>query len=51
MSAATSDRPEHRHFDRLHGLSVKLEGAVLIEGILLLCMGPIHGRDEVDRFQ
>ena len=50
MGPATADTPAHRHFDRLHGLSVKLEGAVLIEALLLLCFAPIHGRDEVDRF-
>ncbi len=51
MSPATASDPAHRHFDRLHNLSVKLEGAVLIEGVLLLCLAPIHGRDEVYRFQ
>ena len=51
MNPATADAPEHRHFDRLHSLSVKVEGAVLIEGLLLLCLAPIHGRDEVYRFQ
>ena len=51
MTPATAGTPAHRHFDRLHSLSVKLEGAVLIESLLLLCLSPIHGRDEVDRFQ
>jgi len=41
----------HReHFERLHQLSVKLEGAILIEGVLLILMAPIHGRDDYDRF-
>jgi hypothetical protein len=42
--------PAHVQFDRLHDLSVKLEGAILIEGILLLVMAPVHGRDDFDRF-
>jgi hypothetical protein len=42
--------PRHQHFERLHQLSVKLEGAILIEGVLLLLMAPIHGRDDYDRF-
>ncbi len=51
LSPATAADPAHKHFDRLHSLSVKLEGAVLIEGLLLLCLGVVHGRDEVDRLQ
>ena len=42
--------PARRHFDRLHGLSVKVEGAILIEGLLLLAMAAVHGRDDFDRF-
>ena len=42
--------PAHQNFDRLHDLSVKLEGAILIEGLLLLAMAAIHGRDDFDRF-
>jgi hypothetical protein len=42
--------PRHAHFERLHQLSVKLEGAILIEGVLLLAMAAIHGRDDFDRF-
>jgi len=38
------------HFERLHGLSVKLEGAVLVEALILLALGPIHGREDFDRF-
>jgi hypothetical protein len=51
VSPATVDRPEHRNFDRLHSLSVKFEGAVLLEGFLLLCLAPVHGRDDDNRFQ
>jgi putative copper export protein len=42
--------PARMHFERLHSLSVKLEGAVLIEGLILLAMSTLHGRDDFDRF-
>ena len=50
LAPVTETELAHRQFDRLHSLSVKLEGAVLIEGLLLLCLAPVHGRDEVYRF-
>ena len=50
VASAPSDAPARAHFDRLHKLSVRLEGAVLIEGLLLLVLAPIHGRDDFDRF-
>jgi len=37
--------------DRLAlGGDVKLEGAVLVEAIILLALAPIHGREDFDRF-
>jgi putative copper export protein len=42
--------PARTHFERLHGLSVELEGAVLVEGLILLAMATLHGRDDFDRF-
>jgi hypothetical protein len=42
--------PARIHFERLHGLSVKLESVVLIEGLVLLALAAIHGRDEMYRF-
>jgi hypothetical protein len=30
---------------------VKVEGAVLVCGLLLLGQAPIHGRDDYDRFE
>jgi hypothetical protein len=42
--------PTHKHFDRLHSLSEKMEGAVLIEGLILLALAPIHGRDDMYLF-
>ncbi len=50
VSKAAADSPAKKHFDRLHGLSVKLEGAVLIEGLILLALAPVHGRDELYMF-
>jgi putative copper export protein len=50
IASTPHELPAHQHFDRLHQLSVRVEGAILIEGILLLILAPIHGRDELDRF-
>jgi len=50
VAKSPTDAPQHKHFDRLHNLSVKFEGAVLVEGLLLLAMASIHGRDDFDRF-
>jgi hypothetical protein len=50
VTPATASAPEHKHFDRLHNVSVKVEGAVLIGGLLLLGMAAVHGRDDFDRF-
>ena len=50
VAASPTDAPAHRHFDRLHNLSVKMEGAILIEGLLLLVLAPIHGRDDFELF-
>jgi hypothetical protein len=50
VATSPADAPAHLHFDRLHKLSVRIEGAVLIEGILLFILAPIHGRDDFDRF-
>jgi len=50
VTEASTDAPAKIHFERLHGLSVKLEGAVLVEALILLALGPIHGREDFDRF-
>ena len=49
VQATSPDLPAHRHFDRLHTLSTRLEGTVLSEGLILLCLAPIHAL-EVRRF-
>jgi hypothetical protein len=50
VDKAPLNDPHRDHFERLHQLSVKLEGAILIEGALLLAMSVLHGRDDFDRF-
>jgi hypothetical protein len=50
VDSAPLGAPTRLHFERLHALSVKLEGAVLIEGLILLAMATLHGRDDFDRF-
>jgi hypothetical protein len=45
------DNPKaFNHFSRLHGLSEKLEGAILIEAMVLIALAPLHGREDYDRF-
>ncbi|MGI4831059.1 MAG: DUF4149 domain-containing protein [Janthinobacterium lividum] len=50
VDTAPATSPARLHFDRLHRLSVKVEAAVLFEGLLLLCLAPIHSSEPVDRF-
>lgn len=50
VSAAPADAPAHLHFDKLHVLSTRLESFILAEGLLLLCLTPIHGREHADRY-
>ena len=50
VNAASVNAPARIHFERLHGLSVKLEGAVLLEGLVLLALAPVHGRDDMYRY-
>jgi hypothetical protein len=50
ITKAAPKDPTAIDFERLHGLSVKLEGAVLVEAFILLALGPIHGREDFDRF-
>lgn len=49
VNAAPIDAPARLHFERLHRLSTRLEGVVLIEGLLLLCLAPVHGPDLLHR--
>ncbi len=45
VQAVPPDNPARQHFDRLHALSTRLEGVILLEGLALLCMAPIHGHE------
>ena len=51
VDQTTANLPAHHHFDRLHGLSVKLEGTILFGGLLLVCLAPLPRRDDLDRVQ
>jgi hypothetical protein len=51
VDVTKADLPAYAHFQRLHGLSVKLEGTVLIAGLLLVCLAPLPRRDDLDRVQ
>jgi hypothetical protein len=51
VDPSTAGNPAHQHFDRLHSLSVKLEGTVLFAGLLLVCLAPLPRRDDLDRVQ
>ena len=50
VAKAPDNSPTKMHFERLHRLSTRLEGAVLFEGLILLGLSAIHGRDEDYRF-
>jgi hypothetical protein len=50
VAKAMADAPARKHFERLHNVSVRVEGLVLIEGLMLLAMAGVHGRDDFDRF-
>jgi len=44
ITKASQDNPVRQDFDRLHSLSVNLEGAVLLGSLVLIALAPIHGR-------
>lgn len=46
VDKAPPNDPARKHFERLHSVSVKLETAVLIEGLILLALAPIYGQDD-----
>jgi hypothetical protein len=51
LEKSPPDAPAHVHFERLHGLSVKLEGTILIGGLILVCLAPVPRRDDLDLVQ
>lgn len=48
IAKADPTLPAAHHFNRLHGLSVKLESGVLLCGIALLCLAPVPNRTPLD---
>jgi hypothetical protein len=46
---AAMDAPARRDFEHLHSLSVDLEGAVLIGGLVALALAAVHGKTEQGR--
>ena len=44
VAMAPKDNPARLDFDRLHQWSVNLEGAVLVGGLVLIALAPMHDR-------
>jgi hypothetical protein len=44
VAAVSKDNPARQDFDRLHSLSVNLEGAVLLCSFVLIALAPVHDR-------
>ena len=44
VAQVSKDNPVRHDFDRLHSLSVNLEGAVLLCSLVLIALAPIHDR-------
>src|SRR6185437_4343909 len=42
VTAVSKDNPARQDFDRLHSLSVNLEGAVLLCSFVLIALAPVH---------
>lgn len=49
VAKASADAPARKDFDHLHTLSVDLEGAVLIGGLVALALAAVHGKTEGDK--
>jgi hypothetical protein len=49
VTKAAIDSPARRDFEHLHTLSVDLEGAVLIGGLVVLALAAVHGKTEQDK--
>ncbi len=44
VTTVAKDNPTRQEFDRLHQRSVNLEGGVLLCGLVLVALAPVHGR-------
>jgi hypothetical protein len=49
VATAPPNAPQRVHFEHLHGLSVKLEGTVLLAGLVLLALAPVHENRQLER--
>lgn len=45
IQTVPANNSTRQHFDRLHNLSTRIEGTILLEGLVLLCLAPIHGHE------
>lgn len=50
ITMAPQDAPARVNFEHLHKLSVRVESAVLLEGLVLLGLASVHGRNDYERF-
>jgi hypothetical protein len=49
ITAVSKDNPTRQEFDRLHQRSVNLEGGVLLCGLVLIALAPVHDRRALTR--
>ena len=50
VDVAPREAPARQHFEQLHRTSESLEGAILLQGIALLCLAPLGKRPAAERF-
>ena len=50
VTKAPADAPALVNFNHLHKVSERVEGTVLILGLILLGLAPVHGRDDFNRY-
>jgi hypothetical protein len=50
ITKAAAEDPAVVNFNHLHKVSERVEGTVLVLGLLLLGLAPVHGREDFDRF-
>ena len=50
VTKASADGPALVNFNHLHKVSERVEGTVLILGLILLGLAPVHGRDDFNRY-
>ena len=49
VTKAATDAPARKDFDRLHALSVDLEGAVLVGGLVVLALAAVQSKSGLDK--